>query len=660
MRHQSNPLITSYKVQFDLQSTQPKLDYITNEIVDINQKTVNQSSIYSNILFSLDPQVHNYEIIKLGFTDIVPSKSPVDDLNSAEIEPEIHHFPIDNCDEIDIQNVHQHGVHDYSPVLNVSTIHHFSYSQIGFDYKPFVDLEVSDEIIELDLALQEETPIPIIHREHVNLVESEMVEFSLINMENQNDKSKIGLIKKQITTIKNLQTENVQKDVLIDSLKKKYDSLKDSARDCIAKHFQDVRRLTEQNGILLEKLNSLHMKMNANLDSSQEAMLKFIRQKNLASLKLVNNINIFSVEPPQLVESEPDFFIDRYLETNGQNNLVTFNNLDIKPNKNAFVKFTNNNEVHSYSPNKLYISNATASIEISKSFSPMIQTGKIILYSEPPKCNFVPLQLTEDNVVFEKPENKPQLSFSFSHMRISRPKPIPILHLEANSTVAHIYSPPIHIEQSNYIEKAVTLHRNIVRNSFSSCNQEVKKKNLCSIAKVSTFDIKNETQTKNILLNDIEMNIVVDLFDDSKPKHKMNISHHHIHTNQPITTDTKKNLRISKPISHNLLRQLTVPKENRPQNNLNMEISSPEVLMQSFDQNYKQHLQISQIDSFDLSNSQIDSGKNENEMIVNILRRRILALNDQLKAQNIRQTELINEMSVMRSNYEALLRSKAQ
>ncbi|OHS94765.1 hypothetical protein TRFO_10941 [Tritrichomonas foetus] len=443
-------------------------------------------------------------------------------------------FSFENNVSIDPMKTHQ-GTTGYSPMIDLSRVFHYGFSQLGFDYSQIHSLEISDEFdcnfslasisnnsnkvqsipqftIQPSIIVRQVKKSSLDESNILQLMYSKVESFELIDSENSSicSNAHMALIKKQMNEIRNLQRSCVKKDVENESIKKKYSTFKNSARECLSKHFQDVRRLTEDNATLLEQVESLHKLLGSTVDSSQKSILSLMKQKAAVGWSISENVEIFQHDQrPSLYPEVCDFVIDRGDFETSPNVLISVTVEDIEPNNDfaiihksqaplQLIESNNDSKNEKLDPKrdqggiieysnkikKLYLSNSMVSADVSLVPHNLRNSGKVTQCSEPPKSHFVALEVTENKAVsFEKGGEKPNLTFSFSHLRVARPKLPPILHLEDNSTIAHFFTPKERVANNDEKrDNSQILRRNIERHTlFSADNQNNKKSKFLSV-----------------------------------------------------------------------------------------------------------------------------------------------------------------------------------
>ncbi|OHS98541.1 hypothetical protein TRFO_08816 [Tritrichomonas foetus] len=273
------------------------------------------------------------------------------------------------------------------------------------------------------------------------------------------------LIQKQMGEIKMLQKSLIKKDVELKSMTKKFELFKESAQKTLANYFNESRILHESNA----KLTSQTQSLQKIIDSKYKAVYSLLKQKTVGC-KLENISSIFSIEPEVKIIN-PNVLVSVTIE-------------DISPNISSF------NIQYSKSPNshrRLYLSPTSS---ISNSIIPSLRpSGKITHVSEPPKRAFVPLKVDTTQILDIK-EKKPNLSFSFSHMRVTRPKIFTNLHLEANLTVAHLMISNRFM--NSYDSSKIDIKRNIDRFTvFTSLNPILNPSSRSISSQGSTFSLQS-------------------------------------------------------------------------------------------------------------------------------------------------------------------------
>ena len=291
------------------------------------------------------------------------------------------------------------------------------------------------------------------------------------------------LISRQIGEIKSLEREVVKKEVALDSLNRKFELFKESTKQMLAKHFGEIRSLNETNAKLVSQIDSLQTR----LSSKSDAVFSHLKQRT-ATCSLTNSNEIISIEPTKAetktetettnssstIENKKDKSDSVYL-------LVTVTIEDVEP----LGQFAGNSDSLFYLNRnglgrRLFISNPFSYEETSLfANSPLLrESGKITQFSLLPRSSFIPLKV-DTNLFFEQKEIKPSLTFSFYHLRVTRPKLFSTLHLEDNLTVAHIVPQKISkTTESKSCQTKDEIRRNIERSQFFvSGENDIKKKN---------------------------------------------------------------------------------------------------------------------------------------------------------------------------------------
>ena len=827
----------------------------TFTVFDYDQrKEAKNCQINSIEQVSFEPYESLYEIMNINSFDIIPQQdsnihpivtddnAPKKHIKLEVAQPQVNEINDDynNSNEDTSNNNNNNNNEDannYLPVLSSSRVFHFGFNQLVDVYKPAVVLEISEEALEIDLDISSgpiKAKIEKADQYTINLSNSNPVERNLFIDTNNNNYSiifsnglsyshtesfeainedidnndlealssispdaRLMLIKRQMKEIKDLRSELVKRGVANESIKKKYDNLKSAARECLMKHFSDVRRLTDDNVSLKEQVESLHKLVGSNLDSAQQSILSLMRHKVIASLDFADKITVFEKVPLNrklTIQGENELEIDRPDIRAGTKVLVTFTAEDVEPNDSEFERFLSkrgisvkedDQKMHSksyYKVNKLYLSNLTASVDCRSTFSNLRQTGKVTHVSEPPSYRSFALKVSDSSDTFEKPEPKNEFSFSFYHLRVSRPKFPPVLHLEDNSAIAHICTPlpppvqpttatpdqgeekeeksgndsdsVLNEQKETSIEKVVQkpLRRNIVRNSFfiendnglknfsndksaplngfycsfvnassfsilpqekprlvQACNEQFEASAVSlselHVKKTQAFDFayeaSDETDSDSIEAivsrplmlsipivhsvasseekkkkdrddNDFEIQISYEFFNlDRNNKEKLAIddasSFYEVSGDDTLNADDdnskREKLQLSPSIANSFNKKPSAGKKSPKQETLAAENISPNVsdndnkFEKEIYQSEVKDLQISEFDTFEMLP---EDNQNDSEMVITMLRRRVTTLNEELKMQNLRQSELISEMAHIRSNYEDLLRSRAQ
>ena len=295
------------------------------------------------------------------------------------------------------------------------------------------------------------------------------------------------LISRQIGEIKSLEREVVKKEVALDSLNRKFELFKESTKQMLAKHFGEIRSLNETNAKLVSQIDSLQTR----LSSKSDAVFSHLKQRTV-TCSLTNSNEIVSIEPTKTkaetktktetettnsssaIENRKDKSDSVYL-------LVTVTIEDVEP----LGQFAGNSDSLFYLNRnglgrRLFISNPFSYEETSLfANSPLLrESGKITQFSLLPRSSFIPLKV-DTNLFFEQKEIKPSLTFSFYHLRVTRPKLFSTLHLEDNLTVAHIVPQKISkTTESKSCQTKDEIRRNIERSQFFvSGENDIKKKN---------------------------------------------------------------------------------------------------------------------------------------------------------------------------------------
>ena len=459
---------------FDIEQNQKHLFEINNnnDIIDLipndNKKIKNETNykIFSEDIINIKNQIKQLNLSNINSFDItnIIKKHSLSIFKSNEFEKIMKSS----------FSVGKTSSKNYSPILALSKIQNFGYSKFNkfnFETNSFcISIPISYlNRNKTNFTIQKPLEINILQKNNiVALSFSPFFEFSFKNNNIQNDNTNYtNLIMMKIDKIRELEQENISKDIKFETLQEKYEQLKINFQTKIIDNINEITKIQKENMYLELQNQDLLIK----LKSYEEKITDKIKIKREMSKN-----NIFSIEPKKI---------------------------------NTCLQISN--------PNVLLFNKRTF----------LSSTGKVNLISLVPKPYMKPLTLISDPNIHEFIFPKSQMKFSFNSFNINLKTKETILYLEENPTIVNI-SPCLnntfkdniivskqHIQEDTHPKQEKIHNLQIQESEYLELNitcQNIPTLKLGSILFNST-DNKEKNKTKlQISKSDFSINIMNDLY----------------------------------------------------------------------------------------------------------------------------------------------------